>query len=502
MASGEKRTNRRAPVLLRIKLRYPSIERFVEKFATNISRGGMFISSRSPKPVETKLRFELRLADNETVIKGSGTVRWIREYDPKRPRRPYGMGIEFEHLTDSSQEILERIIQQRLARGLPDNDQIPLRARANTRSDTAIPEHLSPQNSEPVQVDSARYVSQPIQSTSQSHTSSPGFTPPNSRPDTQSDQQSPNPQEDEASGTPPESAVPKLEQVEQETTQPEQPQPEQPQPEQPQPEQPQPEQPQPEQPQPEQPQPEQLQQQTPPNEPVRPALTATAPKVSRPSPTISSANLDSLLSGPMPELSAVMLRAHDLVSSIGVGNNFEAQINTLLAGGLTLPPIKQVIKSARLAVTSDQSVAIQSNRPNGNIPIDEDLSMNLDGAALDADGLIASDLEQLTRLTPSYGSINGTPDLSSFADPPDSDVIDPIGDAIPVPIDDDDDDDDEIELGAEDLDEFFEELAVPPAPPPIQADAAQVSQEDQPPSDDPNSDKRPGFFKRIFGNNK
>lgn len=136
MGSSEQRTERRAPVVLRIKLRYQSVDNFIEKFATNISRGGMFISSRKPKPPGSEVRFELRLADDSAIIAGKGIVRWIRDFDPENPRRMHGMGIEFTEVDERSSELLDRIVAHKRHLGLPDDDDIPLSRRGQAGGST------------------------------------------------------------------------------------------------------------------------------------------------------------------------------------------------------------------------------------------------------------------------------------------------------------------------------------------------------------------------------
>ncbi|MCP4446695.1 MAG: TIGR02266 family protein, partial [Myxococcales bacterium] len=118
------RDSQRVPVALRIKLRYRKVDTFASKFATNISTHGMFISSRKPKNRGTQLRFELRLADDSTVIAGRGVVAWVRPYDPKQPKEPHGMGIEFVGLSSGSSELISQMVALRVDRGLGD-DGIP-----------------------------------------------------------------------------------------------------------------------------------------------------------------------------------------------------------------------------------------------------------------------------------------------------------------------------------------------------------------------------------------
>ncbi len=125
MTANDKRAERRVPVALRIRLRYSDVDQFISKFAINISRGGMFLSSRNPKPIGTHLQFEMRLADDSPVIEGTGEVRWIREYDRHQPNQPHGMGIRFYELKPDSHVVLERIIEHRRSVGEQDDDSIP-----------------------------------------------------------------------------------------------------------------------------------------------------------------------------------------------------------------------------------------------------------------------------------------------------------------------------------------------------------------------------------------
>ena len=127
--NDDKRASKRAPIVLRIKLRYDSVESFVQKFATNLSPGGMFISSRAPKPVGSKLRFELRIADDSPVVSGTGTVKWVEPYDADRPRALHGMGIEFDRLSGQSRALIHRVVQHQREQGLETSNEIPMTAQ-------------------------------------------------------------------------------------------------------------------------------------------------------------------------------------------------------------------------------------------------------------------------------------------------------------------------------------------------------------------------------------
>ena len=71
---------------LRIKFRSASLEQFIERYAADVSRGGIFIRTREPLAVGTQLRLELQLQDGTPLLAGEGTVIWIRETIPTAPR--------------------------------------------------------------------------------------------------------------------------------------------------------------------------------------------------------------------------------------------------------------------------------------------------------------------------------------------------------------------------------------------------------------------------------
>jgi uncharacterized protein (TIGR02266 family) len=134
--SAEKRIHQRVATVIRLKLKYPDVGTFIDKFATNLSSRGMFISSRAPKPVGTVLRFELRLAGQSTLVSGTGIVRWTQPYSKDRPRELHGMGIEFTDVSPESSEVLSRIIVHRQSMGLAE-DALP---RATEAGYTQPPE--------------------------------------------------------------------------------------------------------------------------------------------------------------------------------------------------------------------------------------------------------------------------------------------------------------------------------------------------------------------------
>ncbi len=107
---------------MRIKLKYPDIETFIQKYAVNISRGGIFIATKQPKPVGTPLKFEFLLANTETgtsIIRGEGQVQWTREFDPAQPNKAHGMGVRFTRLDPESQGVVDRALAWRAQQQKP-----------------------------------------------------------------------------------------------------------------------------------------------------------------------------------------------------------------------------------------------------------------------------------------------------------------------------------------------------------------------------------------------
>lgn len=108
-ASLDALSKRRAERLT-INKEFESFDAFIHEYVTNISRSGVFIKSKTPLPVGTKvnLRFTLIMDDIET-IEGTGEVVRV-ESDPA------GMGISFQELAPESHELLVRLLEDHSAR--------------------------------------------------------------------------------------------------------------------------------------------------------------------------------------------------------------------------------------------------------------------------------------------------------------------------------------------------------------------------------------------------
>ena len=93
---------------LRIRLPYATEEDFVEKYGSNVARGGLFIATRSPKPEGTGLAFELVLADGGRLLRGEGVVVKSQAEGSRA-----GMTVRFVRLDAYSKALIDRIVARR-----------------------------------------------------------------------------------------------------------------------------------------------------------------------------------------------------------------------------------------------------------------------------------------------------------------------------------------------------------------------------------------------------
>ena len=91
---------------VRLHLKCPDAEDFVERFAPNVTRGGIFLATRDAREVGATIRFEIALLDDTVVFAGEGVVTWAK---------PKGMGVKFTTLDPATEPMLERLLSRREA---------------------------------------------------------------------------------------------------------------------------------------------------------------------------------------------------------------------------------------------------------------------------------------------------------------------------------------------------------------------------------------------------
>jgi uncharacterized protein (TIGR02266 family) len=97
--------------MVRVRLRYADLDTFVERFAPNVTRGGIFLASRNPRPEGEVFHFEVQLAGGAVALAGEGKVIWIKPFNPAEPQKPHGMGVQFVSIDPGSREVLARILE-------------------------------------------------------------------------------------------------------------------------------------------------------------------------------------------------------------------------------------------------------------------------------------------------------------------------------------------------------------------------------------------------------
>ncbi len=107
-----------APPLLplRIRLPYATEEEFIEKYGSNVARGGVFVATRAPKPEGTGLAFEFVLADGSRVLRGEGVV--VKSQADLGGGRA-GMTVRFVRLDARSKGLVDRVVARRNAEPAP-----------------------------------------------------------------------------------------------------------------------------------------------------------------------------------------------------------------------------------------------------------------------------------------------------------------------------------------------------------------------------------------------
>jgi molecular chaperone DnaK len=104
---------KRKYVSLRLRFKHPNLSSFIDAFAANLGKGGMFVASKDPLPAGTHLHFEFFLAENTPVFTGTGVVRWTRQVGDLKGLP--GMGVQFEALPEASPELVGQMMKRRVA---------------------------------------------------------------------------------------------------------------------------------------------------------------------------------------------------------------------------------------------------------------------------------------------------------------------------------------------------------------------------------------------------
>lgn len=100
-------SNGRLNERLTINKEFDSFDQFIQEYVTNISASGVFIKSKTPLPIGTKVNLQFTvITDGIETISGMGRVVRVSEDPP-------GMGVVFEELSSFSQDLLGKLLTSR-----------------------------------------------------------------------------------------------------------------------------------------------------------------------------------------------------------------------------------------------------------------------------------------------------------------------------------------------------------------------------------------------------
>jgi type IV pilus assembly protein PilZ len=110
---SDKRQHARVPLKARVDYELLSEDTFLFEYTSNLSRGGIFLATRNPLPIGTRLHLRFTLPDeNNRVIKTTGKVAWVNPYHPHGPNLNPGMGVEFIDLSPEDLEAISRLVRR------------------------------------------------------------------------------------------------------------------------------------------------------------------------------------------------------------------------------------------------------------------------------------------------------------------------------------------------------------------------------------------------------
>ncbi len=117
---GERNQRRADRLHHELLVAYRTVDGFITDWAVNISKGGIFINTRTPLAVGTLVRLIISLPDAAFPFDLTGRVTRVHEYDNSTNLVP-GMGLEFVEVDDDNKVRIERFVDK-LRKELPDSE--------------------------------------------------------------------------------------------------------------------------------------------------------------------------------------------------------------------------------------------------------------------------------------------------------------------------------------------------------------------------------------------
>lgn len=108
--SSKSGAHQRQHIRVDVNHEFHKIEDYIAEYVSNISQGGVFIRSKNPLPLGTRvmLKFSI-IVDDIEIVEGEGEVVRV-ERGTGGESGEMGMGVAFTRLTAESKLLIDRII--------------------------------------------------------------------------------------------------------------------------------------------------------------------------------------------------------------------------------------------------------------------------------------------------------------------------------------------------------------------------------------------------------
>src|SRR5687768_9194201 len=90
-----------------VKLPFATPEEFLAKYGANVTRGGIYLRSKSVKPPGTTIHLDLKLANGERIILAHAVVHFVTG---QKGEGVSGMGLRFTQVEPDTQRFLDTSI--------------------------------------------------------------------------------------------------------------------------------------------------------------------------------------------------------------------------------------------------------------------------------------------------------------------------------------------------------------------------------------------------------
>jgi len=95
---------------VKIKVDYSTKGIFVSNYVTNLSKGGVFIETATPLPLQSQIHFTFMLPDINVKIEATGKVVWTYDVKKGTGKVVSGMGIKFTDLSPQHKAQIEEYL--------------------------------------------------------------------------------------------------------------------------------------------------------------------------------------------------------------------------------------------------------------------------------------------------------------------------------------------------------------------------------------------------------